>query len=154
MQVADRNLKALETKMADNLSTGKVRFEVSHQITILQPLEQKSSVVEDVQLFMKVRETEKEQIALKQKLKNIDFELSSLQRQKIENPFSVYSQPALKVYVDEDEMQRKQKAANFVKAIHDKEQAVREIVKKKLIEEEKIEKVKEKELTDLEKAEK
>jgi hypothetical protein len=64
------------------------------------------TIVEDAQFTSKVRDAEREQETLKQKLKSIDFELTSLQKQRIENPFSAYSQPSLKVYVDEDEMRR------------------------------------------------
>jgi hypothetical protein len=90
-------LKRLETKVCKGLENGAIEFE---------PFEQ-SKHIEAPLLRAKVRNVEREKELLQQKLKGIDFELSSLQQQKIDNPFSAYSQPTLKVFTDEEDMIRK-----------------------------------------------
>lgn len=78
------------------MMSGRIQFQPTQSLKITDDrLQQKQLLT-----------VEKEKEQLRRQLKDIDFELGNLKNQKIDNPFSVYSQPTLKVYMQEDSIKR------------------------------------------------
>ncbi|KAM3135650.1 hypothetical protein pb186bvf_012321 [Paramecium bursaria] len=110
-----RNAQKVEDKILNAIRKGVLQLENS-----------KFNYVEGHMMDKKVLNVEKEKDQLQSKLQNIDNELSTLKKQKINNPFSAYSQPNLKLLQQEENLQKQLEAEEKIFQINQEAHTRRE----------------------------
>ncbi|CAD8162846.1 unnamed protein product [Paramecium octaurelia] len=124
-----RNAERVEDKILNAIRKGVLQLENS-----------KYNYVEGHMMDKKVLIVEKEKDQLQTKLQNVDTELKTLKGQKINNAYSAYSQPTLKLYMQEENLTKQQQAQETVQKIQNEAKTRREKTNKILSEKEKKEK--------------
>ncbi|CAK88954.1 unnamed protein product (macronuclear) [Paramecium tetraurelia] len=124
-----RNAERVEDKILNAIRKGVLQLENS-----------KYNYVEGHMMDKKVLIVEKEKDQLQTKLQNVDTELKTLKSQKINNAYSAYSQPTLKLYMQEENLNKQQQAQETVQKIQNEAKTRREKTNKILSEKEKREK--------------
>ncbi|CAD8093167.1 unnamed protein product [Paramecium sonneborni] len=124
-----RNAERVEDKILNAIRKGVLQLENS-----------KYNYVEGHMMDKKVLIVEKEKDQLQTKLQNVDSELKTLKSQKINNAYSAYSQPTLKLYMQEENLTKQQLAQETVQKIQNEAKTRRDKTNKILSEKERKEK--------------